>query len=180
MPFVYAVLAIAVLFSIGWFVRRVSGVALIGVNRVVFGREYRRDKKLREGMTFHTTASVAAVLRELDAHVCAVEAPLGFSDVLYVASRSDRGIAWAYGSASTVKLEAAVALSVQGTDTEGVFAVTRWREEHGLEVAVDALKQLRACVVAAFQAADPDVVITEGVASPVKLERFDGSLETTE
>ena len=164
MGVIYTILGIAVLLAIGWVIDKIGGATLVGVNRVVFHGEYAKDKKLREGMTFHTSASVPAVLQELDTYVCAVDAPLGYSDILYVANRTDTGIAWIYGSASKVQLQAVVAFKIMGTDTEAAFAVTDWREEDGLEVAVDALKALRMQVVAAFKAADPAVSITEGLA----------------
>lgn len=163
MQVIYSILVIAGMLAIGWVIQKIGGATLVGVNRVVFHGEYAKDKKLREGMTFHTSASVPAVLEELDTYVCAVDAPLGFSDVLYVANRTDTGIAWIYGSAAKVKLQAVVGFSTDGPDTEAIFAVTQWLEEDGFDVAVDALKQLRMQVVAAFKAADPDVSITDGL-----------------
>lgn len=181
MEFFSVVLGIAVLIAVGWVFQKIGGFALVGVNRGLFFRgEYKAGKHLREGLTIHTSVPVSAVMRELDTYVCAVDAPLGFSEVLYNESRTDTGIAWAFGSASKVKLEAVLAFSPAETGTDAIFAVTRWFEEDGLLASADALKTLRLQVAAAFRAADPAVTITEGHADRSELSRFDGVFESAE
>jgi hypothetical protein len=176
-----AAAVLAGLFAVGWVLQKMGGVALVGVNRGIFFRgEYKEGKKLREGLTFRTSASVPEVMRELDTYVCAVDAPLGFSNVVYTAARSDRGIAWAYGNVSGVKLEAVIVTSADDSGIEAAFMVTRWSEEDGLVEAVDALKALRMQVIAAFKAADPAVYITEGFDEQRALTQFAGAFETAE
>ena len=174
-----AAAVLAGLFAVGWILQKIGGFALVGVNRGIFFRgEYKEGKKLREGLTLRSSASVPDIMRELDTYVCAVEAPLGFSNVVYIAARSDRGIAWAFGNVSNVKLEAVIATSAEGSGTEAAFMVTRWSEEDGLVEAVDALKALRMQVIAAFRAADPAVSITEGLDEQRVLTQFAGVFET--
>jgi hypothetical protein len=170
--FLLLIAVIAGLLAVYWVVQKLGGAALVGVDRAVFHGEYKEGKHLREGRTFRTSASVAEVMRELDTYVCAVDAPTGLSDVLYSYRRTDKGIAWVYGHGSTVLLEAIVAFEPSEGGTEAIFAVTRWFEEDGLLAALDSLKALRMQVEAAFRAADPAVVVTEGTVEADELTRY--------
>lgn len=171
------VLAIAAMLAVGWVIQKLGGFALVGANRVVFHGEYKEGRHLREGRTFRTTAAIPDVMRELETYVCAVDAAAGLSDVLFTLTTAERGVAWVYGHGSTVLLEAIVALAPDEDGTEAIFSVTRWEEQDGLVAAMDALKALRMQVEAAFRAADPAVLITEGEIQPVELARFKGVFE---
>ncbi len=159
---------------------KIGGWSQVGATRLVFRGEYKEAKALREGMTFRTSAAVPDIMRELETYVSAVEAPLGYGDVLYVAGRSENAIAWVFGSKTTVKLQVVVGFGTGAEGTEAAFAVTRWLEEDGIVAEVDELKTLRLQVKAAFRAADPAVIITEGLTEEHERARLDGVFETAE
>jgi len=179
--FVWFIVGIAILLAVGWVMEKVGGFTLVGVNRGVFFRgEYNEGKKLRDGFTVTTSASVPEIMRELDIYVSCVDAPLGLSDVLYVSTRAEHGIAWTYGNASKVKLEAILAFADTDAGTDAIFTVTRWLDEDGLVAAIDMLKTLRMQIIAAIRAVDPDATITEGIGEPAELAEYADAFETTD
>lgn len=175
-----AIFGLAVFLGFGWVLQKMTGAALSGVNRAVFRGEYAEGRHLREGREFRTRASVGDVMREIDTYVCAVDAALGRSDVLYVRERTERGVIWVYGHGSTVLLEALLALADDGGGLRAIFAVTRWQESDGLESSLEVLKALRMQVEAAFRAADPAVVVTEGTPEADELTAYRSAFQTAE
>lgn len=167
MAFVYLAITVALLWGVGWLMDKMGAAALIGLNRgVLYRGAYKEGKHLREGFTIVTTASIPALMDELETYVCDVDAPLGGNVVLYESARAKTAIAWTYGSASEVKLEAVLAFTRRGDATEGMFSITRWLEEDGLFAAQDELKKLRLQIQAAIRAADPEARMTDGDLEP--------------
>lgn len=163
MTIIYFAVAIAVIAGGGWLMNKIGGVALVGLNRgVLYRRSYQEGKHLRDGFTILTSASIPALMEELETYVCVVDAPLGLNQVFYESARAKKGVAWTYGHMSETKLEAVLVLSEDGEMTRGMFTVTAWREEDGLLDAQDELKKLRLQVLAAIRASDPEVRISEG------------------
>lgn len=162
MEILYAVLAIAVLFAIGWAMNKFSSLTAKGLNRTVlsFG-EYSKGKQLREDITFKTTASVSDIMRQLDLYVTAVDAPLGGNQVLYIHEKREQLIMYVFGSASEIVFQANLAFTGAADGTNAILRVVRWQEEDGVTGHQEELRRLRSQVVAAFKAADPAVRIAE-------------------
>ena len=125
---------------------------------VVLKDKYQKGNQLiSQPLVFKTSLSISDIMRKLMAHVTTVETPLGFRWGVYQVSCDEQSVVYAYGNNLNPQgFAAKITFSNNGTETEGVFRVTNWKEDAtmGMIVGQEAIDKLRKEVGEVFAAID--------------------------
>lgn len=125
---------------------------------VVLKDKYQKGNQIiSQPLIFRTSLSISDIMRNLMAHVTTVETPLGFRWGVYQVSCDEQGVVYAYGNHLNPQAFAAkITFSNNGTETEGIFKVTNWKEDRtmGMIIGQEAIDKLYREVQMAFAAID--------------------------
>lgn len=168
METLYSILGVVVFIGIGYLMLKAQRAAGNAVNqKILYRSEHKEGQELvSEPYKIQASASIQDIIRELDSHVIVAEDNSGYKAVVYVSSRSENRITYAYGNKFAPKtFEAVVELASSGGITAGIFKMLTWHERGGLITGQDYIYTLRKQVEVAFAAADASVRVTENAAN---------------
>lgn len=100
METLYSILGVVVFIGIGYLILKAQRATGKAVNqKILYRSEHKEGQKLvSEPYKIQTSASIREIIRELDSHVTVEEDNSGYKAVVYVSSRGENCITYAYGN----------------------------------------------------------------------------------
>lgn len=118
-------------------------------------------KLVRRKIIFETTATVPDIMKEIALHVHAAKSTTNDPEKLYLMSRTEDWIIYAFETQNAGHGRAAAVFTAKKNFTKCIFSIQTWPEEDGIVIFQDVIRKLSKEITHAFLAADPMVIITE-------------------